>query len=167
MSDLTDTIDWDSIEQAMNEVAVEDRGDDENHMDFLSRSRAGVQFMPVIEHDEIVEGCTAPPRPETIKAAVAAYHDLAAVHGPENVIIVAPFKDKPAGVRELNDAIRASLGYGPDPCVGDFLMITKNSFDRTRLNGERYRAIVADVDKKVIQAKLISSHHTIRSQAAA
>jgi ATP-dependent exoDNAse (exonuclease V) alpha subunit len=62
---------------------------------------------------------------------------------------------------ELNDAIRASLGYGPEPCAGDFLMITKNSFDRDRLNGERYRAIIVDVARKFIKARLIGTRHEI------
>ena len=130
-------------------------------MDFLSRPRAGVRFVPVIEADEIAGGYAAPPRPATIKAIITAYHELIKVYGPENVIIVAPFKDKPAGVKELNDAIRASFGYGLAPSVGDFLMITKNSSDRDRLNGERYRAVVVDIDRKVMKARLIGTRHEI------
>jgi hypothetical protein len=135
---------------------------------FFSKPRTGVRFVPVVEPDEIVEG-SAPPRPKTIEAVVKTYHELIDVHGSENVIVVAPFKDKPAGVKELNHAIRVSLGYGPEPCVGDFLMITKNSFDRSRLNGERYRAIAVAVDRNsstgslrgIIKARLIGTRHEI------
>ncbi len=129
---------------------------------WLSKPRIGVQFVPIIEGDVIVEGCATPPRPKTITATIKSYHQLIARHDPENVIVIAPFKDKPAGVRELNDAIRTSLGFnGPTPRVGDFLMITRNSRERDRLNGERYRAIVIDVDQKVIGAKLVGSHREI------
>jgi hypothetical protein len=83
-----------------SQVLAEDRSDDERNMDFLLRRRAGVQFAPVIEVDEVVEGYAAPPRPKTIEAAVTAYQELVAIHGHENVIVVAPFKDKPAGVKE-------------------------------------------------------------------
>jgi ATP-dependent exoDNAse (exonuclease V) alpha subunit len=167
MTDLNQTIDWGAID--FSQVMAEDRSDDERNMDFLLRPRAGIQFVPVIEPDEVIEGCVFPPRPETIKAVVKAYQELVAIHGPENVIAVAPFKDKPAGVKELNNAIRVSLGYGLEPCVGDFLMITKNSFDRSRLNGERYRAIAVAVDRNsstgslrgIIKARLIGTRHEI------
>ena len=56
--------------QAIEQVMAEDRGDDGRNMNFLSKARTGVQFMPVIEGDEIVDGCASPPRPATIKAAV-------------------------------------------------------------------------------------------------
>jgi ATP-dependent exoDNAse (exonuclease V) alpha subunit len=157
--ELTQAVDFDDID--LSQVDIEDGGAFSIETEFLARPRTGVQFMPVIEGDEIVDGCASPPRPATIKAAVTAYQELIAIHGPENVIVVAPFKDKPAGVKELNDAIRVSLGSGPPPCAGDFLMITKNSFDRDRLNGERYRAVAVDVDRKFIKARLIGTRHEI------
>jgi ATP-dependent exoDNAse (exonuclease V) alpha subunit len=134
--------------------------------DFLSRPRSGVRVVPVveadeiIEADEIVEGGSAPPRPATIKAVVAAYRELVAVHGPENVIVVSPFKDKPAGVKELNKAIRTSFGFdSPEPRVGDFLMIMRNQSDC--LNGERYRAVAVAVEHKIVKARLVGSRHEI------
>src|ERR1700730_15399862 len=98
--------------------------------------------------------------PKTIAASVAAYHEQVAIHGPENVIAICPFKDKGAGVRELNDAIRASLGYGdPVPRVGELLMITKNQPDA--LNGQRYRAVIIDTDRKTIEARLLGTNHHV------
>jgi ATP-dependent exoDNAse (exonuclease V) alpha subunit len=156
--DLNQTIDWDSID--FSQVMAEDRGDNERNMDFLLKTRAGVQFVPVVEDDEIVDGCASPPRPATIKTVVKAYQELVAIHGPENVITICPFKDKPAGVRELNNAIRASLGFdGPVPRVGDFLMIMRNQSDC--LNGERYRAVAVAVEHKFIEARLIGTRHEI------
>ncbi|HEY8649317.1 MAG TPA: ATP-dependent RecD-like DNA helicase [Chthoniobacterales bacterium] len=158
MNDLLKTIDWGSIDYS--QVLSEDRGDDERNMDFLSRPRAGVQFVPVIEADEIVDGCASPPRPATIKTVLTAYQELVAIHGPENVITICPFKEKPAGVRELNNAIRASLGFdSPVPRPGDFLMIMKNSGDA--LNGERYRAVAVAADRKMITGRLIGTSHEI------
>ena len=138
--DLINAINWDAIDpDVIAAVLNEDRTDAEVHMDLLSRPRSGVRFIPIVEADEIVEGAAAPPRPKTIATTVNAYHEQIGIYGADHVIIVAPYKDKPAGVKELNDAIRASLGYGPGPSVGDFLMCMKNSLDRSRLNGERYR----------------------------
>ena len=99
----------------------------------------GVEFISVTEGDEIVEGRDFPPRPVTIKVAVTAYRELVATYGPENVIAIAPFKDKSAGVKELNNAIRAALGFGELAQAGDLLMITKNDRDIGVLNGQRYR----------------------------
>ena len=63
MIDLNQTIDWGSID--FSQVMAEDRGDNERNMDFLLKTRAGVQFVPVVEDDEIVDGCASPPRPAT------------------------------------------------------------------------------------------------------
>jgi len=127
---------------------------------WLSKPRPGVQFVSVMEPDGIVEGCDFPPRPKTVAAAVQACQELVGIHGPENVIGICAFKDKPAGVRELNDAIRAAQGFDdPMPRVGELLMITKNRSDA--LNGQRYRAIVIDADRKQIAARLIGASHKI------
>jgi ATP-dependent exoDNAse (exonuclease V) alpha subunit len=159
MTDLNKTIDWDAIDSG----DAEDCGDDGKNMDFLSRLRTGVRFVPVIEMDEeVVEGRIFPPRPRTLEAAIKAYQELVAVHGPENVIVIAPFKDRGAGVQELNEAIRASLDYNdPVPRIGELLMITKNSFDRDRLNGERYRVVAVALKRKAVHARLLRSTHEI------
>jgi len=152
MTDLLETIDFAAID--FSQVMAEERGDGERNMDFLLRPRTGVRFVSVVEQDVIVEGRVFPPRPETIKAAVAAYQELVAIYGSENVIAIAPFKDRGAGVQELNEAIRVALGYDdPVPRVGELLMITKNSSNRDRLNGERYRAVAVAVDRKIIKAR--------------
>jgi hypothetical protein len=102
-------------------------------------TQAGVKFIPVIERDEIVAGCDFPPRPATIRVAVAAYKELIEAYGLENVIAIAPFKDKSAGVKELNKSIRTALGFDELAQAGDLLMITKNDHDKGILNGQRYR----------------------------
>jgi hypothetical protein len=101
--------------------------------------QACVKFIPVMEVDEIVAGCDFPPRPATIRAAVAAYIELIEAYGLENVIAIAPFKDKSAGVKELNKSIRVALGFDELAQAGDLLMITKNDHDKGILNGQRYR----------------------------
>ena len=127
---------------------------------WCSAPRPGVQFICVQEQDEIAPDRTWPPRPKTLAAAVTAYHEQVAIYGPENVIAITAFKDKGAGVRELNDAIRASLGYAdPLPRIGELLMVTKNRPDA--LNGQRYRAVVIDANIKLIKARLIGSNHLI------
>jgi ATP-dependent exoDNAse (exonuclease V) alpha subunit len=139
-------------------------------LDFLSKPRTGVRFIEVVEIDEVPlttdtdEISKFPPRPLTIKTAVAAYHELVSIHGPENVIGIAPFKDKTAGVKELNNAIRATLGYDdPMPRIGELLMITdnRNKAAPRALNGERYRAVIVDIDRKILRARLIGVNREI------
>jgi ATP-dependent exoDNAse (exonuclease V) alpha subunit len=112
----------------------------------------------------MVDGFPVPPRPRTIEATTKAYLELVAKHGPEDVIGVACFKDKPAGIKELNDAVWAALGYGERVEPNDLLMVTKNSRDRTVLNGERYRVVAVD-GSGVITARMIGSDKIIKLQA--
>jgi hypothetical protein len=127
--------------------------------DWCSTPRAGVQFIGIEEPDEIVPGRTYPPKPMTLTAAIMAYHEQVAIYGPDNTIAITAFKDKGAGVRELNDGIRQSLGYfDPLPRVGELLMVVKNREDGA-LNGQRYRAIVVDEDRKLITAQLLGARN--------
>jgi hypothetical protein len=133
----------DELDRAVEQALLDD-DDLEGAHDFnlLRHPREGYRFVYVRESDEMVEGFPLPPRPKTIEAATKAYLDLIAKHGPEDVIGIGCFKDKPAGIRELNDAVRSALGRGDRIEPDDLLMVTKNSRDRTVLNGERYRTML-------------------------
>jgi ATP-dependent exoDNAse (exonuclease V) alpha subunit len=156
----------DQLDRAIEQALLDDDDLEAAHdFNLLRQPRAGYRFVYVRESDEMVEGFPLPPRPKTIEASTAAYLDLIAKHGPEDVIGVACFKDKPAGIKELNDATREALGYGPGVEPGDLLMITKNMRDIGVLNGERYRAVTVDTSKAMITARLIGTDQTIRLEA--
>jgi ATP-dependent exoDNAse (exonuclease V) alpha subunit len=153
------------LDRAVEQALLDDDDLETAHnFNILAQPREGYRFVSVIEGDEMVEGFPLPPRPKTIEAATKAYLDLIVKHGPDDVIGVACFKDKPAGIKELNDAIRAAKGYGERVEPGDLLMITKNSRDRTVLNGERYRVIAVDTSG-IVTARLIGADRTIRLEA--